>query len=98
LYGCHRDAQQPIARLAGLDQPGSDKPKKRLGAGEQPSEMGLTGSAEHDLPAKAWEPGEFAGRFAAWKNSRSLMKTAYYKGDTCWIEKSVFVVIVHLQR
>jgi len=60
--------------------------------------MGLTGSAEHDLPAKAWKPGEFAGWFTAWRNSRRLMKTAQYKGDTCGIEKSVFVSIIHLQR
>lgn len=79
-------------------QPGGDEAKKELGAGEQPAEMGLAGGAEYDLPATTREPGEFAGRFAAWEDTRCLPETAEYKGDSRWIEKSVFVPIVYLQH
>jgi hypothetical protein len=80
-----------------LRQPGADETKKGLGAGEQPAEMGLAGGAEHNLPAKAGKPGEFAGRFAAGEDPGCLPKTADGKGDARWIKKSVFMAIVYLQ-
>jgi len=67
-------------------------------ASEQPAEMGLAGGTKHDLPTKARKPGEFAGRLALWKGPRCLAKTAEFKGYSRWIEKSVFVLLIHLQR
>ena len=67
-------------------------------ASEQPAEMGLAGGTKHYLPTKTREPGEFAGRLALGESSRCLAKTAQFKGYSRWIEKSVLMLMIHLQR
>lgn len=81
-----------------LYQAGSNQAEKGLGIGEQPAEVRGTVGAEHHLPAKSRKPSELVGRLTVWGDTRSLVEAAQFKGNSCRIEKGVFMSIIDPQR
>lgn len=61
---------------------------------EQPTQMGVTGPTEDDLPMVTGKPGEFGAGIPMGDNSGGPTETTNLKGDAGRVEKGVLVAVV----